>query len=100
VGDVHDDHEPSEFDHQLHDGETAPQLGDVEAALIALKGSAVFDRDPQTVEVMELMMAKMAATNATITELRAELDEGHTVIMPPPSLLYIYYSGYRKSIRV
>jgi hypothetical protein len=73
---------------ELHDGGAAAQLpGDVEAALAALKqGSAVLDRDigtsVQTVdEVMELMRAEIA-------ELRAELDEGRTAIMPPPSLLY------------
>jgi hypothetical protein len=48
------------------DGGAGPLLlGDVEAALAALKGSAVYDRD-KTVELMELM-------NAKIAEVRAEL---------------------------
>jgi hypothetical protein len=48
-------------------GGADPQLlGDVEAALAALKGSAVSDRDTQTVEAMELMMA---VTNANKTEV-------------------------------
>jgi hypothetical protein len=52
-----------------HDGGIGPQLanivlqGDVEAALAAFKGSAVSDRDMQTVELMELISAK-------ITEVR------------------------------
>jgi hypothetical protein len=56
-------------------GGASPQLlmGDVEAALAALKGSAVFDREPQTVDAMERLMAAQAATNATIAELRVEL---------------------------
>ena len=66
-----------------HGGGAGPQLllGDVEAALAALKGSAVFDGEPhmQTVEVMELITAK-------IVELRAGLAEGRTVITAPPSL--------------
>ena len=58
-----------------HGGGAGPQLllGDVEAALAALKGSAVFDRDPQTAEAMELMMA---VTNAKIAELQAQIDQG------------------------
>jgi hypothetical protein len=68
---------PLSTDRQVepHDGGAGPQLlGDVEAALAALKGSraymgasgAVLDRDTQTVEAMELMHAKIA-------ELQAEL---------------------------
>jgi hypothetical protein len=50
-----------------HDEGTGPQLlGDVEAALAALKGSAVSDRDTQTVEAMELMNAKIAEVRATV----------------------------------
>jgi hypothetical protein len=57
------------FDREGHGGGAGPQLlGDVEAALAALKGSAVFDREPQTVEALELMMV---VTNAEIAELRA-----------------------------
>jgi hypothetical protein len=54
------------------DEEAGPQLGDIEAALAALKGSAVLDRAPdtQTVEVMQLMMA---VTNAKIAGVRVEL---------------------------
>jgi hypothetical protein len=50
-------------------------LGDVEAALAALKGSVVFDREPQTVEAMERLMT------AKIAELRVELDDGGTVML-------------------
>ena len=66
-------------------GGAGPQLlGDVEAALAAVKGSAVFDREPQTVDAMErLTMARMAVTNAKMEELRAELDEGRSAIKPP-----------------
>jgi hypothetical protein len=57
------------FDREPHDGKTGPQLlGDVEAALAVLKESTVFDRDPQMVELMELMMV---VTNAKIAGLRA-----------------------------
>jgi hypothetical protein len=66
----------SVFDQDPHDGPGAhPQpLGDdVEAALVAaLKRSAVFDREPQTVEVM---MELMAVTNAKIAKVRAEQPE-------------------------
>ena len=55
-------------------------LGDVEAALAALKESAVSDRHTATVEVMELMMAaSVAVTNAKIAEVWAEPDEARTV---------------------
>jgi hypothetical protein len=52
------------------------QLGDIESnefevALAALKGSAVFDREPQMVAAMEHLMA---VSNAKIDELRVELD--------------------------
>jgi hypothetical protein len=55
------------FDSKPHGGGADPQLlGDVEAALAALKASAVSDRDTQTVEAMELMMV---VTNANKTEV-------------------------------
>ena len=58
------------FDRETHGGGADLELlGDVEAALAALKRSAVLDAT-QTVEAMELMMA---ATNAKIAEVRAEL---------------------------
>ena len=47
-------------------------MGDVEAALAALKGSAVFDREPQTVEAMERLT--MAVTGANIAQLWAALS--------------------------
>jgi hypothetical protein len=59
------------------DGGTGPLqlLGDVEAALAELKGSAVFDREPQTVEAVDRLV------EARIAQRRAvELDEGRTVI--------------------
>jgi hypothetical protein len=77
------------LDREPHDGGTDPQLlGDVEAALAALKGSAVSDRDTQTVEVMERLI--MAVT--------AELDEGRTRAMKPrppvARLLYEYVGNH------
>ena len=64
------------FDRKPHDGPdggAGPQLlEDVEAALAAFKGSALSDRDTQTVELMELMMA---VTNANKAEVRTELDD-------------------------
>ena len=56
-------------------------LGDVEAALATFKGSAVSDRDTQTVEAMERLT--MAMTN----ELRAEIDEGRDAIFVTLSLV-------------
>jgi hypothetical protein len=50
-----------------------PKRGDVEAALAALKGSAVLDRDTQTVEAMELMRRLHAVTNAKIAKVRTTL---------------------------
>jgi hypothetical protein len=85
------DVESSVFDRKPHGGGAGPQLlKDAEAALArALKGS-----DTQTVEVMELMMA---VTNAKIAEVRPEPDEGSTVIMPTPGLLYTgNYGMYEK----
>ena len=59
--------ESSVIDPELHGGGSGPQqlLGGVEAALAALKGSAVSDRDTQTVEAMEMMMA---VTNTKIDQ--------------------------------
>jgi hypothetical protein len=84
MGDVSSD----VFDHAPHGGGTGvtgPQLlGDVEAALAALKGSAVFGREPQTVEAMErLVTAKIAEQRAV------ELDEGHTVNTPCNPVCFI-----------
>ena len=71
MGDV----ESSVLDRTPHGG-GAELLGDVERALAALKGStAVSDRHPQTVEVMQLWIANAAMTNAKIAEVRAELDK-------------------------
>jgi hypothetical protein len=70
VGDV----ESSVFDRDPHDGRAALHLlEDVDAALAALKGSAVFDREPQTVDALECL----------VTAKIAELDEGRVAIGPP-----------------
>jgi hypothetical protein len=77
VGDI----ESSASGREPHD-EGAQLLEDVEAMLAELKGSAVSDRDTQTVAEMERLT--MAVTNDR-KELRAELDEGSTAITPEPS---------------
>jgi hypothetical protein len=93
VGDV----ESSVFDREPHGGGAGPQLlGDVEAALAALKGSAVFDREPQTVEAIERLT--MAVTSAKIAQLRAALDEGRTAITFLLAQSVLYTS--RESLRV
>jgi hypothetical protein len=77
--------ESSTFGRKPHDG-GAQLLEDVEATLAELKGSAVSDRDTQTVEAMERLT--MAVTHDR-KELRAELDEGSTAITPEPSFTSI-----------
>ena len=72
--------ESSVFDREPHDDGRAALhlLEDVDAALAALKGSAVFDREPQTVEALECL----------VTAKIAELDEGRVAIAPYPGLLH------------
>jgi hypothetical protein len=53
-------------------------VGDVEAALAALKESAVFNSEPQTVDALERLT--IAVTNAKIAQLQAALDEGRGAI--------------------
>jgi hypothetical protein len=77
---------PLSADHvEPHDGRTGPQLlGDVEAALTALEGFALLDRD-KTLDVMKLM-------NAKIAEVRMKLSTGprycHCRRTSPPGLPY------------
>jgi hypothetical protein len=81
----------SAYQVEPHDGGAGPHLlGDVEAALAALKVSAVLDAT-QTVEAMELMRAEIA-------ELRAELDEGRAAITPPPNLPHEHVGNHYEGI--